>query len=484
MYIYTVQKKGETYASIAKILKVDPVKLKRDNNYKEIPVGTKIEVYSGPKPTSGKLNTTGTPAVTPSKTSNESEIKSGTVNNVAGANTLRKPTSSKDPSSFAKLERERLAKIKAEKKKAEAPPVEPIDIFIKDATKADHVLSGFNPDKPGFISEHRAVKVFDEFSSINKYGVLDGNESGYDKGWAYLFFTTPSLNIRSNSATGVQNYTTKESAQKDWAYIANVGRVENGVPFNAFMLGMAEKDPGLLDCLNNRLPKTPAIIPFLTNRFKSFDPKDTSLKTKNFGETPRGNRLMLPGSLIDSIGPDQFTVTFEETSNLDITKLHKVWTEYIYNVSIGEFYPNPEDVQNRVIDYLCSMYYMTLRPDGRTIEYFCKYTGVAPLNVNYSVFGHRRGDFAGNMEVSIPYMYNYKEDMTVDIIMDFNKSLGSRDRHAWVAQIVSSSNDFIRDPARHGRFDYWLEINDGPKSNLFIGSPRGQNYVGNMGMKL
>jgi LysM repeat protein len=487
MIEYTILK-GDTLNKIAAKFHTKVDKIMKDNNLKSgaLFYGQKLLIYSGPKPTDKNAPSSPT---SPKKTTQPTT--SGVKSSTSFFDKVTQNISSPET-----LQSKKFTTNKALPNQHTGKEHKLNNLIWVTAKNSDDALNGFSDlnkngnfvqelDKNGKVivqEPDSAIKHFDELRGLNRYGVKGIHEPGYEKGWAYIFFTTPSLNIFSHPKTsGTTSYTNKTDAKNDWGFLANVGREIDGQPLNSFLLGMAEKDPGLIDCLNYRLNAYP-FIPLLSNRFLSFDPKDTSLKTKTFGETPRGNRSMLPGSIIDSIGPDQFNISYEETSNLYITKLHKIWVEYIYGVSIGEFYPHKNDVDNRIIDYLSSMYYITLRPDGRTIEYFCKYTGVAPLNVNYSAFGHKRGDVSISTEVTVPYLYNYKEDMSIDIIKDFNQALhylaGSNlEREEWIAKIVRSPDSFnqVRDPARHGHFDYWLEINEPDLAGgLFLGNSSGQ----------
>jgi hypothetical protein len=105
---------------------------------------------------------------------------------------------------------------------------------------------------------------------------------------------------------------------------------------------------------------------------------------------------------------------------MDITKLMGIWVNYISNITDGTFSANPRMIKGGMLDYMSSIYYFLLQPDGKTIKYWCKYTGCWPTNIPYSLSKFSKGsiDIA---EGSITFVYMSKEDMNPDILKDFNK---------------------------------------------------------------
>jgi len=163
-----------------------------------------------------------------------------------------------------------------------------------------------------------------------------------------------------------------------------------------------------------------------------------------------------------------------------ITKLHKAWVRYIHDIRLGKIYPgtpysmdlgkkfrsstdrklfniksvstntgyfknsdtkkNLNDMSNsrnidlnlkkvselralqlatlvRKINFVSSIYFFKLLPDGKTISYYCKYSGVYPKNYGNNSFS------ASNKEVTkinIDYQAQFFEDLKIDIIRSFN----------------------------------------------------------------
>jgi hypothetical protein len=138
----------------------------------------------------------------------------------------------------------------------------------------------------------------------------------------------------------------------------------------------------------------------------------------------------------NKVGQD-FQVTFREVSSPSITKnlitkLIKAWMMYIEAVTFGKLSPGnrytletaSKDGTNttltqqiRAINYMSSIYYFKLAPDGKTISYYNKYTGVFPKLLGNSVFS---SDNKENIKQTATFQTNDFEDLDTDIISEFN----------------------------------------------------------------
>jgi hypothetical protein len=252
----------------------------------------------------------------------------------------------------------------------------------------------------------------DVFGSYNRYGLMSSADP-HMTGFAYLFLTTPSLNV-SDDLSWVANST-------PFAKSSN-----NNMKASSYFQELASNEPAILRALSYPVPgsnpdaSASPFIKLLSNKFTAIDMRDTVLRTKAVGETPMGYKLTLPMSYIESVSSEQLSITFHETSGLEVTKMIKLWVEYIHMVSIGWIVPNPYCLLNLELDYVSSIFYICTKPDGRTITYYAKFTGAFPIAVPYSAFGYKLGE-RDLPELTIPFAYNYKEDMDPDILaVDFN----------------------------------------------------------------
>jgi hypothetical protein len=237
---------------------------------------------------------------------------------------------------------------------------------------------------------------------INQYDIYKLRNSNMDmaeRGFSYVFFTTPNLNLS-----------------------------EENVATDSFFSEMFKREPDLINSLTTDTKKFSPFIKLLTNCSEDFSPSDTVLKTKELAETLAGFKLLLPSLMTDSIVANQFTINYTERRDLPITKIHKLWVDYMEFVRRGLMLSSNYSIKNRIFDYFSSVYYFTLEPDGQTIQYYCKYTGVAPIAVPYSAFNYNRGEI-GEVKLNIPYIWSYKEDMNPDILSDFNKVTSKSPEH-------------------------------------------------------
>lgn len=214
----------------------------------------------------------------------------------------------------------------------------------------------------------------------------------YVKGIPYCFITTPKLNLSS----------------------LNYNR-------DNFLAYMYASEPDLYYSLTTHESKRVSpFIKILSNAFRGIDGKDLASRTLDVGETFYGYKQTLPISIIDSQVGDTMTLKFEEYKNLPITKIHKLWVEYTEKVRRGYFSPTEDALKKRYLDYVSSIYYFVLDFDGETILYYAKYTGAVPISVPYSelVTDGKDHDIP---ELSVEYVYSFKEDLDPSILMDFNK---------------------------------------------------------------
>ena len=213
-----------------------------------------------------------------------------------------------------------------------------------------------------------------------------------------LFMTTPLLNL---TKTNVEN--------------------------NHFLKYISETDPELLSLLsfgvktdNSSQVNTSPFIKLISNRFESFTTKATTSQPREVGETFYGFKQYLPGPYINSISGDSISIEYTETGGMEILQLHKIWLDYIENISRGIFKPSRTASFNRYLDFTSSIYLFNLAPDGETILFWEKLTGCSPISVPYDVFSSKAVNDKEIIRYSIEYVYSYKEDLNPRSIQAFN----------------------------------------------------------------
>jgi len=161
-------------------------------------------------------------------------------------------------------------------------------------------------------------------------------------------------------------------------------------------------------------------LPIFTNKARAFNTSDITIEQQDNFATKQGFRMSLPTFKTASEAASSIAIPMYETPNLDIIKTLSLWVNYISNITDGTFNANPLMIKNGVIDYMSSIYYFVLQPDGRTIKYWAKYTGCWPNTIPYSQMSFRRGE-SNLVELEANFIYTTKEDMNVAILEDFNR---------------------------------------------------------------
>ena len=247
------------------------------------------------------------------------------------------------------------------------------------------------------------------FSDLQKkmYNSFNRNKTAFpdkelNKTFAYVFFTRPDLNVLTNSSS--TDFTLHEQMESDGKFIylwknnpwCLKSLVKGGNPYHKFMT-------------------------FLSNEALSFEVGDLVIKTQEHGETYNGHKIVYGRSDIESNVAGEMSVRYIDTVNLDVYKLHLAWVDYISKVSRGVITPKREYIVDKILDYACSCYYFLCGPDGHTILYWQKLTGVFPINTGENIFSWDSGTLLAKPEINIKYMYAFKSSMDPIIIEEFNR---------------------------------------------------------------
>lgn len=269
----------------------------------------------------------------------------------------------------------------------------------------DDIYSDYTQDNisKGYFSDLQK-KMYNSFNR-NKVAFPDKELT---KTFAYVFFTRPDLNILKRGSSTSFALTDQVQYDKKYYYLWKNNQwclkslVDSGSPYHKFMV-------------------------FLSNEAKSFEVGDVVLKTHEHGETYNGHKIIYGRSDIESNVAGEMSIRYIDTVNLDVFKLHLAWVDYINKVSRGVFSPKREYIKGKIIDYACSCYYILCGPDGNTILYWQKLTGVFPVNTSENAFSWDTGTLLAKPEINIKYMYSFKNTMDPYILHEFN-TLTSKNR--------------------------------------------------------
>lgn len=261
------------------------------------------------------------------------------------------------------------------------------------------IYSDYNKDNisKGYFSDLQK-KLYNSFNR-NKIAFPDKE---LNKTFAYVFFTRPDLNILQRGATAKDLVLTKQvSYDKKYQYLW-------------------ENNPWCLKSLVQAGNSYHKFMVFLSNEALSFEVGDVVLKTIEHGETFNGHKIIYGRSDIESNVAGEMSIRYVDTVNLDVFKLHLAWVDYINKVSRGVFCPKRDYIKSKILDYASSCYYFLCGPDGSTILYWQKLTGVFPTNTSENTFSWDSGTLLAKPEINIKYSYSFKNTMDPIILSEFN----------------------------------------------------------------
>jgi hypothetical protein len=261
---------------------------------------------------------------------------------------------------------------------------------------ADDKYVNSNSDVAGFES----LTKFDSFF-VNRY------QDGFVTGYSFVFVTRPSLFIfpyKPAEGLGASLSLAYENMTIDQFFVQFIA----GEAMNQGDRTIAEQLSFYEGPLASSYKRS-NFLPLFTNKARGFSPSDLVMEQQEAFQTKQGFRMPIPTFKTQSEASGTLSIPVFETPNLDLTKTLGLWVNYISNVTDAG-----------VIDYMSSIYYMVLEPDGRTLKYWAKYTGCWPNTVPFSQLSYRRGE-PGMVEFDAQFVYTTKEDMSVAILEDFNR---------------------------------------------------------------
>lgn len=275
-----------------------------------------------------------------------------------------------------------------------------MDIAYRKKNEAyDYTMSS------GYFTDIQS-KIHNSFNR-NKTVITDYHLS---KTFAYVFFTRPDCNIVTKK-NGVWKLASGVDADPKYSYLLKnnsntlTSLVKDGNPNHDFLV-------------------------LLSNEARSYEVSDHVIQTVNHGETYTGGKVVYGKSDHESNTSGEVSIRYTDSVNLDIFKLHTVWVDYINKVYRGVVSPKRnatiagrtvDYVLDKILDYASSCYYFLCGPDGQTILYWQKLTGVFPVNTGESTFSWDCGTLLSKPDINIKYVYSMKTPMDVVHLEEFNK---------------------------------------------------------------
>lgn len=279
--------------------------------------------------------------------------------------------------------------------------------------------SSNSTDTPQKIFE-KSVNYYNRFKTANPDNVLQ-------KGFPHVFFVRPNCNILKNTSSLRDELKSNETFMYTWNSAPSAVRqltIANGLSHD-FMLS-------------------------LSNAAASFSLSDEYINTDTYGKTFTGYKVAYGKNNIESKTAGTFEVTYNDTHDLHIYQIHRLWVEYINGVYRGSITPSKETIINKILDYVGAVYYFLTAEDGETIIFWSKYYGVFPSTIPSSQYSWGDGNVVSDTKLNITYQFSFKEDFNPYSILEFNHN-------------ANVKNNMIYEPV------YNSEL--GHSGNTWVGAP-------------
>ena len=164
-------------------------------------------------------------------------------------------------------------------------------------------------------------------------------------------------------------------------------------------------------------------VPIITNLVKGFPENDYSTTTQEAWATYAGKNIVYGDGLTTEYNVD-FTLVYNETQDALITRIHKSWLNYIYEAKMGRLVREYTSLHNNILDYAVAFYVFHTQPDGKTINYWAKYTGAIPSGLGVGSLGLDNKQSHDVQTMSVTYKAAVREILTKEIIQDFVELTG------------------------------------------------------------
>ena len=245
-------------------------------------------------------------------------------------------------------------------------------------------------------------------SMYNRFKVPMPN-SMLQKGFAHVFFVKPSCHIFTSTTgntekslvSGVSGNNLFRYAMQSGAGRAMLKELSEGFGSDDFLLS-------------------------LSNAAISFSPQDEYISDDTYGRGYTGYKIAFGKHNVESKTAGSFDVEFQDDRDMHIYQLHKLWEEYISCVYRGEFVPTMSNIQNKILDYAGSLYYIITAEDGETVLFWSKYYGVFPTTAPTTHLSWASGNALNgeSTRFSVTYKFSFKTDFDPFVIGEFNKNSG------------------------------------------------------------
>ena len=256
-----------------------------------------------------------------------------------------------------------------------------------------------------------------KYYMYNRFKVPDLNMA-HTKTFTHVFFSRPDCNLLSKNGSSI--------SINEYA----------GSNVEVYMLWA--RHPELFKLLTNgfRYFDNHNFNLLLSNQVSSFDITDETLSTVEAGKS-WNQYEMVYGDTYSGRFAGEFSCNFEETNDLSVMNLIKLWITYIDAVSRGVWSPsynltggsgisrdyNGSHAYTKTLDYASSCDIFVVGPDGEQVLYWSKYYGIFPVNTGASALSWSKESGPNPMpKLNIRFKYSFKRDLSPISLLEFNNN--------------------------------------------------------------
>ena len=245
------------------------------------------------------------------------------------------------------------------------------------------------------------------FGLYNPYGALTNARE-------YLFFTKPDLNIFArDDITGA--FLASSGTSRNG--LTNTSGLSEGIKNSTFWRELVEERIDTVRMLQNSY--SPGWNMLLQNsvisnlEIPALEGTVVESPVNNYGVgfQYRGTSEASDDSL-------DFSLEFKDTKWLDVYYFFRAYEDYETKKHHGTVEPWQGYIINRILHDQFAIYKFMVGEDMETIVYWCKLYGVMPMNLPRDVFSST--DFSNGLSYTINFKAAFFEDMTREILTDFN----------------------------------------------------------------
>ena len=319
----------------------------------------------------------------------------------------------------------------------EKPTPDRSNIFIQPNAPKDiyfNTSNEYSSIKNLLLANNIADRYDDNmyFDKFNRFGIIDPYNA-LTNSKEFVFFTKPDLCL----------------AVKEYRRLRHVN-ILNNYPF---FIDAVKRYPKVIEQLQLSLDANkPPLMQVLSNALTStLDMPGLSSDSIETGANVMGTKISYRGTSYKSDENTEFSLEFEDTKNLDIYMLFKIYDEYEKlkwngelrfkelddyitggvshddNASSG----NTRHYGNRWTDYIInkilhdqiSIYKFIVSDDGYRIIYWAKFTGCYPVDIPRDAFSSMQD--GQPMKLTVRWKAQFVRDMDPIILYQFNRLIGN-----------------------------------------------------------